>query len=162
MTYTLSRSMIFQASPERIFDELLDIPSHMTWGDMTGLELLFEGAPQVGSRWYSVGETGGVQMKDECTLTELERPVRFSFQSKSQNEMGSMLVHMSYDLEPLPEGTRVTFSRWFEELALDLPLGYRLLLALPGAQRTLDSLMIGKVIVRGLARLRERVEKTGA
>jgi uncharacterized protein YndB with AHSA1/START domain len=161
MPYIFKRSIIIHASPEQVYDELLDIEAHKEWGDMSELELLFEGPVQVGSRWRSAGASNDTDMHDECTITILERPRLFGFQSRSRSEMGTMVINMSYHVERVSEGTRVTFSREFGEMDLQLPIGYRILLAIPGSQRLIDQLMIAKIADRGLAGLRDRVEQTG-
>ncbi len=114
MSYSFERSIVIHATPEQVYDNLLDVASHKKWGEMTELELLYEGPVQIGSRWRSVGVMGKDVMHDECTILSLERPHLFQFKSVTQHSsMGTAGMIFTYRLEQAPEGTRVTISRGF-------------------------------------------------
>ena len=157
MPYSFERSIVIHATPEQVYDNLLNISSHKTWGEMTELELLYEGPVQVGSRWRSVGAMGKDVMHDECTVMALERPRLFKFRSLSQSgSMGTTGMIFSYQLEQAPEGTRVTLSRGF--VPDQMPGLMRFLLG-TGIVRLMDSLGTAKIVDRGLTRLRDCVER---
>ncbi len=157
MSYSFERSIVIHATPEKVYDNLLDVASHKNWGEITEMELLYEGSAKVGSRWHSVGVMGKYVMRDECTIMALERPNVFQFRSVSQDPlMGTVGMNWSYRLEKMPEGTRVTISRGF--VPEDMP-GIMPLLLRVGVVRLMDNLMTAKIIDRGLARLRDYVEQ---
>jgi uncharacterized protein YndB with AHSA1/START domain len=164
MPYTFQRSVIIGAPPEQVYDYLLDIPAHMQWGDMDELELLYEGPVQVGSRWRSTGVTSNIRMQDECTVTAMERPYLFSFRVRSQTPMYAGVITISYRLERLPQGTRVTFSREYDRS--ELPAVMRALAAVPGFEAVvfgmMDRLITSRAVDRGLFNLRDRLESSPA
>ena len=158
MSYSFERSIVIHATPEQVYDNLLDVSSHKNWGEMTEMELLYEGTVKVGSRWRSVGVMDKDVMSDECTIMALERPHLFQFHSVSQHSsMGTAGMTFTYRLEKVPEGTRVTISRGFvpDEISSKM---MRFLLQV-GVVRLMDIFMTAKIIDRGLARLREYVEQ---
>ena len=158
MSYSFKRSIVIHAAPEQVYDNLLDVASHKNWGEMTEMELLYEGPVKVSSRWRSVGVMGKDVMHDECTIMALERPHLFQFHSVSQHSsMGTAGMTFSYRLEKVPEGTRVTISRGFvpDEISSKM---MRFLLQV-GIVRLMDIFMTAKIIDRGLARLRGYVEQ---
>jgi len=157
MAYIFEQSIIIGVQPEQVYDELVNISTHREWGEMSEMELLFEGPAQVGSRWRSSGKTSGFDMHDECTITKMERPRLFSFQVKSQTQMGTGHIILSYRLEPVPEGTRVTFSR--ENLPnQELSPIMKFFVAIPGVTQLMDRLITAKAVDRGMVNLRERLE----
>ena len=157
MAYSFERSIVIHAAPEQVYDNLLDVASHKNWGEMTEMELLYEGSVKVGSRWRSVGVMGKYVMRDECTIMALERPNLFQFKSVTQHSsMGTAGMIFTYRLEQAPEGTRVTISRGF--VPEEMPGMMRFLLQI-GVARLMDIFMTAKIIDRGLARLRDYVEK---
>ena len=114
MAYSFERSIVIHATPEQVYDNLLDVASHKKWGEMTEMELLYEGPVKVGSRWRSVGVIGKDVMHDECTIIALERPHLFQFKSVTQHSsMGTAGMIFTYRLEKVPESTHVTISRGF-------------------------------------------------
>jgi uncharacterized protein YndB with AHSA1/START domain len=158
MAYSFERSIVIHAAPEQVYDNLLDVASHKNWGEMTELELLYEGPVKVGSRWRSVGVMDKDVMHDECTIIALERPHLFQFKSVTQHSsMGTAGMIFTYQLEKVPEGTRVTISRGFvpDEISRKM---MRFLLQV-GVVRLMDIFMTAKIIDRGLARLRDYVEQ---
>lgn len=159
MAYILERSILIHAQPDKVYDELLDIGSHKEWGAMTELDLLYDGPVQVGSRWRSAGSTNNIEMHDECMVTDLDRPRHFGFQVKSQSGKNTSTVKHNYILEPVPEGTRLTWNRRFADVS-QLQPGYRLMLSIPGMLPLIDRMMIVKHADQGLSNLRDRVEKT--
>lgn len=160
MAPVYERSLTINAPPEHVYDYLLDIAAHKEWGEMDELELLYEGPLQVGSRWRSSGTTSGFEMHDECTITTLMRPNLFAFRVRSQAKMGIGEILLSYRLEPVPEGTRVTFSR--ETLSTEMSGVMKVMLAIPGMQRLMDAMVTTKAVDRGLTHLRDRLEKAHA
>jgi uncharacterized protein YndB with AHSA1/START domain len=157
MAYIFKRSIIIGVPPEQVYDELVDIASHKEWGEMSELELLFEGPAQIGSRWRSSGTTSNFVMQDECTITEMERPHQFSFRVKSQSQMGTGHIILTYRLEPAPEGTLVTWSR--ENLPnQELSPIMKFIIAIPGVPQLMDRLVTSTAVDRGLDNLRERLE----
>jgi uncharacterized protein YndB with AHSA1/START domain len=160
MAYSFERSIVIHATPEQVYDNLLDVASHKKWGEMTEMELLYEGPVKVGSRWRSVGVMNKDVMHDECAIIALERPHLFQFKSITQHSsMGTAGMIFTYRLEKVPEGTRVTISRGF--VPEDMP-GIMPLLLRVGVVRLMDNLMTAKIINRGLARLRDYVEQAHA
>lgn len=158
MAYSFKRSIIIHAAPEQVYDSLLDVASHKKWGEMTEMELLYEGPVKVDSRWRSVGVMDKDVMRDECTIMALERPHLFQFKSITQHSsMGTAGMIFTYRLEKVPEGTRVTISRGFvpDEISSKM---MRFLLQV-GVVRLMDISMTAKIIDRGLARLRDYVEQ---
>ncbi len=159
MAYSFKRSIVIHATPEQVYDNLLDVASHKKWGEMTELELLYEGPVKVGSRWRSVGVMDKDVMRDECTIMALERPHLFQFKSVSQHSsMGSAGMIFTYRLEKATEGTRVTISRGFvpDEISSKM---MRFLLQV-GVVRLMDIFMTAPIIDRGLSRLRDYVEQS--
>jgi uncharacterized protein YndB with AHSA1/START domain len=158
MSYSFKRSIVIHATPEQVYDNLLDVASHKNWGEITEMELLYEGSAKVGSRWRSVGAMGKDVMRDECTIMALERPHLFQFHSVSQNSaIGTLGMTFTYRLEKAPEGTRVSISRGFvpDEISSKM---MRFLLQV-GVVRLMDIFMAAPIIDRGLARLRDYVEQ---
>lgn len=158
MSYSFERSIVIHATPEQVYDNLLDVASHKNWGEMTELELLYEGPVKVGSRWRSVGVMDKDVMRDECTIMALERLHLFQFKSVSQHSsMGAAGMIFTYRLEKTPEGTRVTISRGFvtDEISSKM---MRFLLQV-GIGRLMDMSMTAPIMDRGLARLRDYVEQ---
>ena len=158
MSYSFERSIVIHATPEQVYDNLLDVSSHKNWGEMTEMELLYDGTVKVGSRWRSVGVMDKDVMRDECTIMALERPHLFQFHSVSQHSsMGTAGMIFTYRLEKVPEGTCVTISRGFvpDEISSKM---MRFLLQV-GVVRLMDIFMTAKIIDRGLARLRQYVEQ---
>lgn len=159
MAYSFERSIVIHATPEQVYDNLLDVASHKKWGEMTEMELLYEGPVKVGSRWRSVGVMDKDVMHDECTIMALERPHLFQFKSVTQHSsMGQAGMIFNYRLEKVPEGTQVTISRGFvpDEISNKM---MRFLLQVR-VVRLMDIFMTAKIIDRGLARLRDYVEKS--
>jgi uncharacterized protein YndB with AHSA1/START domain len=159
MSYSFERSIVIRATPEQVYDNLLDVASHKNWGEITEMELLYEGPAKVGGRWRSVGVMGKDVMRDECTIKALERPRLFQFHSVSQHSsMGTAGMTFTYRLEKAPEGTRVTISRGFvpDEISSKM---MRFLLQV-GVVRLMDVSMTAPIIDRGLARLRDYVEQS--
>ena len=158
MSYSFERSIVIHATPEQIYDKLLDVSSHKNWGEMTEMELLYEGPVKVGSRWRSVGVMDKDVMRDECTIMALERPHLFQFKSVSQHSsMGTAGMIFTYRLEKVPEGTRVTISRGFVPDEISSKMMQFLLQV--GVVRLMDIFMTAKILDRGLARLRDYVEQ---
>jgi uncharacterized protein YndB with AHSA1/START domain len=158
MPYSFERSIVIHATPEQVYANLLDVASHKNWGEMTELELLYEGPVKVGSRWRSTGVMGKDVMRDECTVMALERPRLFQFKSVSQHSsMGTTGMTFTYRLEQVPDGTRVTISRGFVPDEISSRMMRFLLQA--GVVRLMDIFMTAKIIDRGLARLRDYVEQ---
>ena len=158
MVYSFERSIVIHAALEQVYDNLLDVASHKNWGEMTEMELLYEGSVKVGSRWRSVGVIGKDVMHDECTIIALERPHLFQFKSVTQHSsMGTAGMIFTYRLEKAPEGTRVTISRGFvpDEISSKM---MRFFLQI-GVGRLMDLSMTAPIIDRGLARLRDYVEQ---
>ena len=143
MAYSFERSIVIHATPEQVYDNLLDVASHKKWGEMTELELLYEGPVKVGSRWRSVGVMDKDVMRDECTIMALERPHLFQFKSVSQHSsMGSAGMIFTYRLEKASEGTRVTISRGFVPDEISSKMMRFLLQA--GVVRLMDIFMTAK------------------
>jgi uncharacterized protein YndB with AHSA1/START domain len=158
MSYSFERSIVIHATPEQVYDNLLDVASHKKWGEMTEMELLYEGPVKVDSRWRSVGVMGKDVMRDECTIVALERPHLFQFHSVSQNSsMGTVGMTFTYRLEKVTEGTRVTISRGF--VPDEMPNKMMRFLLQVRVVRLIDIFTTAKIIDRGLARLREYVEQ---
>lgn len=158
MAYSFKRSIVIHATPEQVYDNLLDVASHKKWGEMTELEFFYEGPAKVGSRWRSVGVMDKDVMHDECTIIALERPHLFQFKSVSQHpSMGTAGMIFTYRLEKAPEGTRVTISRGFVPAEMSSKM-MRFLLQV-GVVRIMDIFMTAPIIDRGLARLRDYVEQ---
>ena len=158
MSYSFERSIVIHATPEQVYDNLLDVASHKKWGEMTEMELLYEGPVKVGSRWRSVGVMDKDVMHDECTIMALERPSLFQFKSVTQHSsMGTAGMTFTYRLEKVPEGTRVTISRGF--VPDDISSKMMRFLLQVGVVRLMDIFMTAKIIDRGLARLRDYVEQ---
>jgi uncharacterized protein YndB with AHSA1/START domain len=158
MAYSFERSIVIHAAPEQVYDNLLDIASHKKWGEMTEMELLYEGPVKVGSRWRSVGVMNKDVMHDECTIVALERPRLFQFKSVTQHSsMGTAGMIFTYRLEKATEGTRVTISRGFVPAEMSSKM-MRFLLQV-GVVRIMDIFMTAPIIDRGLARLRDYVEQ---
>ena len=160
MAYTFKRSILIHAPIEQVYDELLNIEAHKDWGDLTELELLDHSPIQVGSRWRSQGHAANTVMHDECTVSEMERPHLFTFQVKSRSERATANLILSYRLEPVPEGTQLTFSREFGERDQDLPLMFRVILSIPGIMPLMDNIVTAKIVDRGMVRLRDKIEQT--
>lgn len=156
MAYDFQRSIVIKVPPEEVYDYLVQIPRHKEWGDMETLELLYQGPAQVGSQWRSTGKTAAFVMHDECTITALERPRRISFRVHSQAPAGSGEVELSYLLEPVPEGTRVTFGR--KTLGSQMGPAMKLMMAIPGMVRLMDRLVVAPTVMEGLNNLRYRLE----
>ena len=158
MSYSFKRSIVIHATPEQVYDNLIDVASHKNWGEMTEMELLYEGPVKVCSRWRSVGVMGKDVMHDECTIMALERPHLFQFKSVTQHSsMGTAGMIFTYRLEQVPESTRVTISRGF--VPDEMPGMMRYLLRVGVVMRLMDNLMTAKIMDRGLARLRDYVEQ---
>lgn len=157
MAYSFERSIVIHATPEQVYDNLLDVASHKKWGEMTELELLYEGPLKVGSRWRSVGVIGKDVMHDECAIIALERPRLFQFKSVTQHSsMGTAGMIFTYRLEKASEGTHVTISRGF--VPDEMPGMMRFLLQI-GVVRLMDIFMTAKIIDRGLTRLHDYVKQ---
>ena len=158
MSYSFKRSIVIHAAPEQVYDNLLDVASHKNWGEMTEMELFYEGPVKVGSRWRSVGVMDKDVMHDECTIVALERPHVFQFKSVTQHSsMGTAGMIFTYRLEKVPEGTRVTISRGFIPAEMSSKM-MRFLLQI-GVVRIMDIFMTARIIDRGLSRLRDYVEQ---
>ena len=158
MSYSFKRSIVIHAAPEQVYDNLLDVASHKNWGEMTEMELLYEGPVKVGSRWRSVGVMDKDVMRDECTIMALERPHVFQFKSVTHHSsMGTAGMIFTYRLEKVPEGTRVTISRGFIPAEMSSKM-MRFLLQI-GVVRIMDIFMTAPIIDRGLSRLRDYVEQ---
>ncbi len=163
MPYVLERSTVVRVPPDQVFDYLCELRAHMEWGDMIEMDVLDEGPVKVGTRWRSRGRASGLNMRDQCEIVTLDRPSRFAFRSFSQSQLGSGSVILSYTMEPVAEGTRVTFRR--DQFGETTGLS-RLMLALPGFQAFLlplmDRLMTARILDRGLDNLRRRLEERAA
>jgi uncharacterized protein YndB with AHSA1/START domain len=158
MAYSFERSIVIHVTPEQVYDNLLDVASHKKWGEMTEMELLYEGPVKVGSRWRSVGAMDKDFMRDECAITALERPHLFQFHSVSQHSsMGTAGMIFTYRLEKAPEGTRVTIGRGFVPAEMSSKL--MRFLSLVGIGRLMDIFMTAPIMDRGLARLRDYLEQ---
>lgn len=158
MAYSFERSIVIHAAPEQVYDNLLDVASHKKWGEMTEMDLLYEGPVKVGSRWRSVGVMDKDVMHDECTIVSLERPRLFQFKSVTQHSsMGTAGMIFTYRLKKVPEGTHVIISRGFIPAEMSSKM-MRFLLQI-GVVRIMDIFMTAPIIDRGLARLRDYVEQ---
>jgi hypothetical protein len=104
--------------------ELLDnLSSHLEWGGRQrsrSSRLLSLDAPavsaHVGTEFTSSGEDSMVRMTDRSVVTEATPPFSFEFVTESRWEMkrggrrvDCTIVHR-YDLAPVPDGCRVTYS----------------------------------------------------
>ncbi|MGW8250418.1 MAG: SRPBCC family protein [Anaerolineales bacterium] len=156
MAYDFQRSIVIKTPPEQVYDYLLQIPRHKEWGDMETLEILYEGPAQVGSQWRSTGRTAAFVMHDECTITALVRPSLISFKVFSQAAAGSGEITLSYELEPVPDGTKVTFCR--ETHSSEMKPVMKMMMAIPGMRQLMDSMVTAKAVDEGLNNLRERLE----
>ncbi len=158
MAYSFKRSIVIHATPEQVYDNLLDVASHKKWGEMTEMELLYEGPVKVSSRWRSVGVMDKDVMHDECAIIALERPHLFQFKSVTQHSsMGTAGMIFTYRLEKATEGTRVTISREFVPVEISSKM-MRFLLQI-GVVRLMDLSMTAPIMDRGLTRLRDYVEQ---
>jgi hypothetical protein len=71
--------------------------------------------------------------------------------------MGTGHIILAYRLEPVPEGTLVTWSR--ENLPnQELSPIMKFIIAIPGVPQLMDRLITSTAVDRGLDKLRERLE----
>jgi uncharacterized protein YndB with AHSA1/START domain len=111
------------ASPEAVYDALVDLRSHLRWAGQEAkhksFKLLTIQAPsepaRVGTTFSSTGENGNGVFHDSSTVTEAEPGRRFAFDTSSEldrkhGKRWQVRFRHDYVLEPTPEGTRIRYS----------------------------------------------------
>lgn len=116
-------SGVCTAGPDDVYGLLTDLPSHLEWGGRRRSRrsrLLSLDAPpgpaEVATEFTSNGEDSLVRMRDRSVVTEATAPSTFEFVTESSWELKRSgkrtrwtFVHR-YDLAPLPQGCRVTYT----------------------------------------------------
>lgn len=127
------------ASPQRIWDVLADLRTHLGWAggdDPKKGRLLSMEAPEplvgVGVEFTSTGEDRMCRMRDRSVVTETTAPRTLEFVTESAMELKKggaradwTIVHR-YEIAPSGEGSRVTHS-YRVTRASDLPGPLRML-----------------------------------
>src|SRR5579871_833197 len=75
-----SAAIDIQAPIETVFDYVADLTKHSEWSaDPLQVEVLFSGSATVGSQFRSIAKAQGKTIQATLTITEFQRPSRFSF-----------------------------------------------------------------------------------
>jgi uncharacterized protein YndB with AHSA1/START domain len=109
MSITFEVSEVFAASPERVFDALLDLErAHLWMPNLVRMESLSAEPPAVGSAWRETRKLFGKESTEQFEVVDLDRPRRLEVVvdgSKGSSGRGEYVF--SYRLEPVASGTSV-------------------------------------------------------
>jgi hypothetical protein len=168
------------APPQEVYALLEDLSTHLKWGGRRRTQssrLLSLTAPpgpaRVGTEFDSTGEDSAARMSDRSVVTESTPPSTFEFVTESALELKRSgarseftVVHL-YELEPAPDGCRVTYTMRLTR-ASALP-GILVIFRIPvlraiGARMSISSLRGGFLNLLRMAEARPTTHKapTGA
>lgn len=109
MTPDASAHIDVAATPQRVFELVSDLRGlGEVSEEYSGGRWLNSAGPQVGARFRGVNRRGWRGWSTVSTVTDCG-PERFAFEVKS---LGLAVSRWQYDIEPTPEGCRVTESTW--------------------------------------------------
>jgi carbon monoxide dehydrogenase subunit G len=108
---TIARHIRIQATPERVWEVLVDVPGQPRWmRDLRSIRMCSEGPLAVGSVMVGEVRMFGLSQEDPVEVTALDAPVRYAIAHR-----GGFVGHGEFVLRPL-EGGRATHVRWLERL----------------------------------------------
>ena len=112
MSIHFELSETFRASPERVFEALLDLEGAHRW--MPGLvriEPLTRGPLQAGSRWRETRRMLGKEATEEFQLVTFRRPERLELLvDGSKGSSGRGYYRFTYGIRPTASGTHVRLT----------------------------------------------------
>ena len=116
-----SVSIEIQATPETIFDYLVDFTRHAEWSSsVVGIKLIDGATGQVGAE-YEATESIPIEMTTYARITEVNAPRRIGWESTDKRVFRT---NWTFDIEPVTSGSRLTQSVTFHPLTL---FAYRVL-----------------------------------
>jgi hypothetical protein len=123
LNFTTQVSVTSKATPDAVFDTILDLRAHLEWSgeraDDDKFKLLSLEAPDgpaaVGTTFSSSGTADNGTFHDRSVVTEATRPHRFVIETDSRLERvrgRTWEVHFihRYDIEPDPDGSRIVYT----------------------------------------------------
>jgi membrane protein len=140
-----SASVEIARPPEEVFDYLVGLNDREWRSGVVEMRLLSDRQHGVGARHIEVRQLLGRRIELAAEVVAYEPPRRWAVRRAT----GRVRPQVTYELEPLPTGTRVTSS-------LSLPGGRR------GAKATGPLVrLFGRVAGRDLGRLKEKLQRGG-
>lgn len=122
-------SVSSKASPEVVFDTLIDLRAHLEWSGARASDDNFkllsldgpEGPATVGTAFTSTGAADNGTFHDRSVVTDASRPRRFVIETDSRLDRKrgrAWEVHFShrYDVEPEGDGSRITYTETVERV----------------------------------------------
>lgn len=122
-------SVSSKASPEVVFDTLIDLRAHLEWSGARASDDNFkllsldgpEGPATVGTAFTSTGAADNGTFHDRSVVTDALRPRRFVIETDSRLDRKrgrAWEVHFShrYDVEPEGDGSRIVYTETVERV----------------------------------------------
>jgi uncharacterized protein YndB with AHSA1/START domain len=160
-------SRLSNASPEAVYDLLVDLQSHLEWAGTRQTRdfhlVSLEAPPGPATVGTTFTSTGVIPMSrrrwsDRSTVTAADRPVNFEMTTQAragERRAMSAVYRHRYEISPEASGSRVTYT--LTQLAIANPM---LRWALPGMRR-MTWLMTPMYAGRGLRNLLALAEQAG-
>lgn len=140
---SFSESIQIQASPQRLYEIVADLPSHIAWNHQpVSMEPLDEGPPRVGSRYLTEEQSPagmslgnrlmmgiilplmkpifGTDGRTVAEITALEAPSRVAWQAHLPSRRKGDLMRMRWEIQLSPEGEG---TRMVQSCEIDPPAG---------------------------------------
>lgn len=95
---------------EEVFDFIAEPANLPAWTGTTHVTREDDGRVQVGTRYTSVGDYGGRSREYVYEVERCQRPDAYAIGGEWSSGLGPVPVSISFDLDPVAEGTRVRYE----------------------------------------------------
>lgn len=122
-------SVTSRASPEAVFDVLLDLPAHLEWSGERARDATFkllsletsEPAAAIGTSFVSTGANFNGTFHDRSVVTDVVRPSRLTIETDARLDRKrgkTWEVHFEhrYDVRPEDGGSQITYTETIQRV----------------------------------------------